>query len=41
MVRPADQNQMRDIRGDLQERAKILDEQIKSARINSTGLSRS
>jgi hypothetical protein len=31
MARPADQNQMRDIRGDLQERAKILDEQIKSA----------
>ena len=32
MARPADQNQMRDIRSDLQERAKMLDEQIKSAR---------
>lgn len=31
MVKSADQNRMRDIRGDLQERAKMLDEQIKSA----------
>ena len=38
MARPADQNQMRDIRGDLQERAKILDEQIKSARDQFDGL---
>ena len=38
MARPADQNQMRDIRSDLQERAKMLDEQIKVARDQFDGL---
>ena len=38
MAGPADQNQMRDIRGDLQERAKILDEQIEAAGDQFDGL---
>jgi hypothetical protein len=38
MAKPAEQNQMRDIRGDLQERAKILDEETKAARDQFDGL---
>ena len=38
MAKSADQNQMRDIRGDLQERAKMLDEQIKAAQDQFDGL---
>ena len=38
MGKSAGQNEMRDIRGDLQERAKMLDEQIKSARDELDGL---
>jgi polyhydroxyalkanoate synthase len=38
MAKPAEQNQMRDIRGDLQERAKSLEEQAKAARDQFDGL---
>ena len=38
MAKPAEQNQMRDLRGDLQERAKILEEQTKAARDQFDGL---
>jgi hypothetical protein len=38
VARPVDENQMRDIRDDLQERAKMLDEQIKSERDQFDGL---
>lgn len=38
IARPADQAQMRDIRGELQERAKMLDEQIKAAQDQFDGL---
>ena len=38
VARPVDENQLRDIRSDLQERAEMLDEQIKSERDHFDGL---